>query len=66
MSNKIGRNKDWCKGYSARNQEGANFKRKHATLANRLEKKLSKLNVRGLSTDGIARAIQHHNSLAKR
>lgn len=66
MSDKIGRNKDWCKAYAARNQDKKNAKRKHITIANRLEKKANKLSLRGFDIDPIGRAIQHHKSLAGR
>ena len=66
MSDKIGRNAAFCKAYQGRGQDKINFRRKHTTLAGRLEKKRSKLSMRCMDTDGIGRAIQHHLSLAGR
>ncbi len=64
MSDKINRNKKWCESYRARGQDKKNAKRKHITLANYLEKKMSRMNMRGMDTSGIIKQIQHHRSLS--
>lgn len=67
MSNKIGRNKEWCKAYRARGQDKINAKRKHSRLSGRLADKAEKLYVNhGLDIPaGLIRQIQHHRSLSK-
>lgn len=65
-SRKHDRNREFCKGYKARDVENANRRARHRTIVNRLEKKRSRMQMKGRDVEGISRAIQHHDSLSRR